>query len=188
MAESSIVVRLNASGHHTFCAKRFDRLNGSRRFYASAMTLLGKQDNAEGTSSYLEIAEFIANQGDPAFIDADLEQLFRRVVFNIAVGNRDDHLRNHGFILNKNGWRLSPAFDINPNIHKAEHVLNIDTVDNRPSLDTAISTAAYYRITEAKAQSISSETVDLVGQWRLLAKGAGISNAEMLLMRLPRGD
>ena len=90
------------------------------------MTLLGK-DVSEGTS-YLELAEFLARRGDPGQIQADLEQLFRRVAFNIAVGNRDDHLRNHGFILGKKGWRLSPAFDVNPSIDKATHVLNIDDV------------------------------------------------------------
>jgi serine/threonine-protein kinase HipA len=71
------------------------------------------------------------------------------VVFNVAVGNRDDHLRNHGFVLSSTGWRLAPAFDVNPNIDKAEHVLNIDDMDNRPDLQTALSTAAFYGLTAA---------------------------------------
>ncbi|WZB63171.1 HipA domain-containing protein [Achromobacter xylosoxidans] len=108
--------------------QRFDRTHGARRFYASAMTLLRKTQS-EGTS-YLELAQFIRAQGDAEHADADLAQLFRRVAFNVAIGNRDDHLRNHGFVLGKTGWCLAPAFDVNPNIDKAEHVLNIDDVDN----------------------------------------------------------
>ena len=92
------VERLGQGGHHTFCVQRFDRTTvnnekpGRRRFYASAMTLLGK-DVSEGTS-YLELAEFLARRGDPDHIQVDLEQLFRRVVFNIVVGNREDHQRH----------------------------------------------------------------------------------------------
>lgn len=103
--------------HRTYCVRRFDRQGGARRFYASAMTLL-RRDQSEG-ASYLDLAHFIRTQGDGRHADADLEQLYRRVVFNVAVGNRDDHLRNHGFILASTGWRLAPAFDVNPNIDKA---------------------------------------------------------------------
>ena len=106
------------------------------------MTLLRKTQS-EGTS-YLELAQFIRAQGDAEHADADLAQLFRRVAFNVAIGNRDDHLRNHGFVLGKTGWRLAPAFDVNPNIDKAEHVLNIDDVDNRPNLQMVLGTAAFY--------------------------------------------
>jgi serine/threonine-protein kinase HipA len=132
---------------HTFCVQRFDRDGGQRRFYASAMTLLRK-DQSEGCS-YLELAQFLRTSGDAATVQSDLAQLFRRVVFNVAVGNRDDHLRNHGFVLSSTGWRLAPAFDVNPNIDKAEHVLNIDDMDNRPDLQTALSTAAFYGLTAA---------------------------------------
>jgi serine/threonine-protein kinase HipA len=107
------LLRLNHA-FHTFCVQRFDRRGAARRFYASAMTLLRK-DHSEGTS-YLELAQFLRTHGDGAHAGADLEQLFRRVAFNVAVGNRDDHLRNHGFVLGVAGWRLAPAFDVNPNV------------------------------------------------------------------------
>ena len=181
----SIVERLGQRGHHTFCVQRFDRTavkNGKpswRRFYASAMTLLGK-DVSEGTS-YLELAEFLARRGDPDHIQADLEQLFRRVVFNIAVGNRDDHLRNHGFILGMKGWRLSPAFDVNPSIDKATHVLNIDDVDNRPSLDTVTGTAAFYRLTPQRASKVIDEIVSVVSEWKSVARRAKIASADIEL-------
>lgn len=162
---------------HTFCVQRFDRANGSRRFYASAMTLLRKKQS-EGTS-YLELAQFIRAQGDAEHADADLEQLFRRVAFNVAVGNRDDHLRNHGFVLGKTGWRLAPAFDVNPNIDKAEHVLNIDDVDNRPSLETVLSTAAFYGLDDVQARQIVDEVVMVVDRWQDAARQMRISNADI---------
>ena len=143
------------------------------------MTLLGK-DVSEGTS-YLELAEFLARRGDPGHIQADLEQLFRRVAFNIAVGNRDDHLRNHGFILGKKGWRLSPAFDVNPSIDKATHVLNIDDVDNRPSLRTLAGTAAFYRLTQDQAGVMIDEVVAVVATWRSVARRAKMAAADIEL-------
>jgi serine/threonine-protein kinase HipA len=141
--------------------------------------MLGK-DVSEGTS-YLELAEFLARRGDPDHIQEDLEQLFRRVAFNVAVGNRDDHLRNHGFILGKRGWRLSPAFDVNPSIDKSTHVLNIDDVDNRPSLETVSATAAFYRLTTQRAKEIIDEVVSVVTEWKSAARRAKIAAADVEL-------
>jgi serine/threonine-protein kinase HipA len=172
-------------GHHTFCVQRFDRTSvvdgnpSRRRFYASAMTLLGK-DVSEGTS-YLELAEFLARRGDPDYIRDDLNQLFRRVAFNVAAGNRDDHLRNHGFILGRRGWRLSPAFDVNPSIDKATHVLNIDDVDNRPSLETVLATAAFYRLALKDARELIDEVVNVVADWKAVARRAKIAVADIEL-------
>lgn len=162
---------------HTFCVQRFDRLGAQRRFYASAMTVLRK-DQSEG-SSYLELAQFLRQSGDAAHVDADLAQLFRRVAFNVAIGNRDDHLRNHGFILGAQGWRLAPAFDVNPNIDKAEHVLNIDDVDNRPDLDTVLSTAHFYGLSASQAQDTLGQVHTAVGAWRHTARRLGISLADI---------
>ena len=179
------VERLGQGRHHTFCVQRFDRTAaagekpGQRRFYASAMTLLGK-DVSEG-GSYLELAEFLARRGDPDHIHLDLEQMFRRVVFNVAVGNRDDHLRNHGFILGKRGWRLSPAFDVNPSIDKATHVLNIDDVDNRPSLNTVLGTAAFYRLNPKRAKALIDDVVDVATGWKAAARRAKIAAADIEL-------
>ncbi|WP_017758317.1 type II toxin-antitoxin system HipA family toxin [Pseudacidovorax intermedius] len=172
------VVRLNTQ-FHTFCVRRFDRVNSARRFYASAMTLL-RREQSEGTS-YLELAQFLRAKGDSAHVDADLEQLFRRVAFNVAVGNRDDHLRNHGFVLGATGWRLAPAFDVNPNIDKAEHVLNIDDVDNRPSLGTVLTTAAFYGLTEERGKQIVEEVVSVVDRWEDAARQAGLASGDVEL-------
>lgn len=172
------LVRLN-NDFRTFCVQRFDRVNGARRFYASAMTLLRKE-HSEGTS-YLELAQFLRSKGDGAHAGADLEQLFRRVAFNVAVGNRDDHLRNHGFVLGANGWWLAPAFDVNPNIDKAEHVLNIDDADSRPSLETVLTTAQFYGLSADRAKQVVEEVASAVDSWRDAARKAGIAAGDVEL-------
>ena len=174
------LLRLN-NDFHTYCVQRFDRVGGTRRFYASAMTLLRK-DQSEGTS-YLELAQLMRSMGDSRHAHSDLEQLFRRVAFNVCVGNRDDHLRNHGFILARTGWRLAPAFDVNPNIDKAEHVLNIDDSDNRPALDTVVASAAFYGLTPERAKIVVEEVASAVDGWRDEARKAGISAADIALTR-----
>jgi serine/threonine-protein kinase HipA len=90
-------------------------------------------------------------------------------------------LRNHGFVLSSTGWRLAPAFDVNPNIDKAEHVLNIDDMDNRPDLQTALSTAAFYGLTAAQGRHIVDEVMDVVGTWRDVAHQARIPRADIEL-------
>jgi serine/threonine-protein kinase HipA len=173
-------LKIGGSGYHTFCVQRFDRSGQGRKFYASAMTLLGAQESEDGAHSYLEIAEFLSNYGDPLTLQADLEQLFRRVVFNVAVGNRDDHLRNHGFLLNRNGWRLAPAFDPNPSVDKDTHVLNLDDVDNRPSIATVRATAPHYRMQAEQADRIINSVRSAVKNWEGLAKQQGLPAEERL--------
>jgi serine/threonine-protein kinase HipA len=143
------------------------------------MTLLRKE-HSEGVS-YLELAQFLRSNGDGPHAGTDLEQLFRRVAFNVAVGNRDDHLRNHGFVLGTNGWRLAPAFDVNPNIDKAEHVLNIDDADNRPSLETVLTTARFYGLAAERANQVVEEVASAVDDWRDAARRAGIAAGDVEL-------
>ena len=175
--------KIGHSGYHTFCVRRFDRVGKSRRFYASAMTMLRAKETADGSNSYLELAAFLSDYGDPDSIDTDLAQLFRRVVFNVIVGNRDDHLRNHGFLLDRRGWRLAPAFDMNPAIDKEAHVLNLDEVDNRPSLEHVRATASYYRLQSAAADQIIHEVVEAVKNWEELARRHGLPSLERLEAR-----
>ena len=99
----------------------------------------------------------------------------------MAVGNRDDHLRNHGFVLGANGWRLAPAFDVNPNIDKAEHVLNINDADSNPSLKTVLTTARFYGLTADQAKHIVEEILDAVNGWPAAAKRAGIAAGDIEL-------
>lgn len=166
---------------HTFAVSRFDRMAGTRRAYASAMTLLGT--TREEMHSYLELIAVIERNGTSSQIAGDLEQLFRRVMFNVLVGNRDDHLRNHGFLRQGNGWRLSPAFDVNPNPHKSDHVLAIDEADTTPDTSLLLATADYYRLSKAKAHAIANEVRKAIGGWETLARRLGARSSEITLMQ-----
>ena len=164
------------SGYHTFLVKRFDRRGDNRRFFASAMTMLGHRDTED--ASYLELAEFLATFGETENIASDLEELFTRVAFNVATANRDDHLRNHGFIRSPAGWRLAPAFDINPSFRKDEHVLALDLHDRRPDMEVVLSTAGFYRLERGHAKNIVVEVSNAVGEWRTRARKLGLSRQE----------
>ena len=168
------------SKHHTFLSKRFDRVKGNGRIhFASAMILLGYSDGAEGVS-YLNLAEFIMQNG--ANVKDDLEELWRRIVFNISVKNTDDHLRNHGFLLTPGGWILSPAFDVNPVYHGRGLTLNISETDNSLDFDLATSVAKYFRVSENKATTIISEVKQASGKWQKVAKVYKIPAIEQDLM------
>lgn len=112
MAESKI--EKISTNFHTFFTKRFDRKQSKRIHFASAITMTGKNEEIlkSETASYLDLAEFIHFNG--VNIKAELEQLWRRIVFNIYISNTDDHLRNHGFLLSEKGWKLAPAYDLKP--------------------------------------------------------------------------
>lgn len=170
--------------YYTYLTKRFDRNEkGERIHFASAMTLLGYTDGAGHDTgvSYLEIAEFLMKNG--ADVNTDLEELWRRIVFHICVKNTDDHLRNHGFILEEKGWRLSPAYDINPNEFGSGLSLNISETDNSLNLDLALSVAEYFRVDKQKAKVIIDQIKKSVSNWRKVANDIGISRAEQDRMR-----
>jgi len=168
------------SERHTFLSKRFDRTeNGERIHFASAMTLLGQIDGAT-VASYLDMAEFILrNSASP---NANLQELWRRIVFFIAVKNTDDHLRNHGFLLTPNGWTLSPAYDVNPVYSGTGLTLNISETDNALNWDLARSVAKYFRVEDKLATEIISHTRKMVGQWPKIASKYKIKRSEQELM------
>ena len=168
--------------YNTFLTRRFDRDNGKRIHFASAMTMTGNTEASikESAPSYLEIVEFIENYG--ADVEANLHQLWRRIVFNIAISNTDDHLRNHGFMLTDKGWILSPAYDLNPSIEKDGLSLNIDMDDNAMSFDLAKSVGIYFRLSENEMETILSEVLGVVKNWESKAKRIGIKRSEVELM------
>ncbi|MFI5139362.1 MAG: type II toxin-antitoxin system HipA family toxin [Sphingobacteriales bacterium] len=164
--------------YHTFFTRRFDRKNGERIHFASAMTMTGHNEDINKTDppSYLDLAEFIQYSG--ANIEEDLHQLWRRIIFNIAISNTDDHLRNHGFILSNNGWHLSPAFDINPSADKNGLALNIDSNNNALDFGLAKSVGQYFQLREEQMDDIIHEIIHAVSKWRTVATDIGISRAE----------
>jgi len=174
------MARIYGGPQHTFLSQRFDRTpKGERLHFASAMTLLSQTDGATG-ASYLQIAEFILQNGVSP--DEDLEELWRRIVFYIAVKNTDDHLRNHGFLLTPNGWRLSPAYDVNPNSSGTSLTLNISETDNSMEFDLARSVARYFRITDKAAATIIAHTQKTVAGWQKIASKYKIKHSEQDLM------
>jgi serine/threonine-protein kinase HipA len=177
------MTRKFSGNHHTYLIKRFDRTNnGMRIHFASALTMLGYNDGTDAGdgASYLELAKFLIQHG--ANVDKDLEELWRRIVFSICVSNTDDHLRNHGFLLVKNGWTLSPAFDINPNESRTGLSLNINESDNSLDLNLAFEVAEYFRVNKNRAVEIVETTKKAVSDWRIYGKKFGISKEEQELM------
>ncbi len=168
----------------TYLVKRFDRILNKRVHFASAMTLLGKTDGAsaaEGTS-YLDIAAFIKSYG--AHPRRDLIELWKRIVFNMAVSNTDDHLRNHAFIFTENGWRLSPLYDVNPVPYGDELSLNVDEADNSINIDLAIETAVRFGISRTDATNDAKDILVIVREnWEKLATAYGLSRRLIEEMR-----
>ncbi len=164
-----------AANRAVFTARRFDRRHGGRRVpFMSALTALEASDN--DTRSYLEVAEFLRREG--AAVNEDLRQLWRRIVFNLLVSNTDDHLRNHGFLRAPQGWRLSPAYDLNPvpiDVKPRIHSLAIDEFDGTASLDTAMGVAPMFGILEGEARAIAAEVGRAVRGWRDVAARIGLT-------------
>lgn len=165
--------------YHALLSKRFDRLtDGRRKHFASALTLLGLTDGCDAKSGngYLDIVDFIIlNCRD---VNENLRQLYRRVAFNIAIGNSDDHFRNHGFLLTPRGWTLSPAYDMNPTLNEYQALL-INSNTNQADLDVLLDSSDEYMIGKDEAKRIIDEVKTGVSQWKTIALRLGIAKREM---------
>lgn len=170
------------AGKAILLMERFDRNGEYRVPFISALTMVGASDGEE--RSYLDIVEGISQYGERP--DDDLRELWRRLVFNILVSNTDDHLRNHGFLHSAGGWKLSPAYDMNPvPLDIGPRVLSVavdEHGDRSASLQLAIETAGYYGIDEDDARQVSNEIAQAVSQWRNLAGKFGIPAAQQTYM------
>ena len=165
--------------HHTLLSRRFDRTeDGKRIHFASAMTLLGLNDGDNATTGhgYIDIVDFIISSCTD--VDANLRELFRRVAFNICVGNSDDHFRNHGFLLTSKGWTLSPAYDMNPTLNEYQSLL-ISNSSNKADLAILLDACEDYMLNRKTAEKIVSEEIEAVKGWRELVVRLGISKREM---------
>ncbi len=159
----------------TYISKRFDRDADKRIHFASAMTILGKEDGESNECSYLDLLEFLLSFG--AMPKEDAKELWRRIVFNIAIKNTDDHLRNHGFIWSRKGWILSPAYDINPNPDGS--CLSLNIMENSSLLDfnLALDTSFYYGVSRADGEKYIATVVSVVEKnLSIIAKKAGIGD------------
>jgi serine/threonine-protein kinase HipA len=164
------MVKSLSGRYHTFLTKRFDRSDtGERIHFASAMTMLGHMDgdSYRGGASYLEIADFLTSQG--ASVNSDLQELWTRIVFNIMIANTDDHLRNHGFLMTKKGWILSPAYDLNPDENGTGLSLNISLTDNAMDPELALEVIEFFRMDRDRGVRIIERLKESVSRWRRVA-------------------
>ncbi|MCE3045210.1 type II toxin-antitoxin system HipA family toxin [Legionella sp. 16cNR16C] len=159
--------------------RRFDRQSAQRVPFLSAMSMLGAKDN--DPHSYLDIAYAIMQNG--ANPNSDLEELWRRIIFSVLISNTDDHLRNHGFLYERNkGWRLSPAYDVNPTpveIKARMLSTSINYDDPTASIDLALSIIEDFRIKKATALKIIKEVALAVSEWRSVATRLGLIKREI---------
>lgn len=178
-AETSIIP--TGDKHHALLSKRFDRTADGRRIhFASAMTLMGLTDgsDAQTGNGYLDIVDFILQ--NCCKVEESLRQLYRRVAFNIAIGNTDDHFRNHGFLLTPRGWTLSPAYDMNPTTNEYQSLL-ITSSTNKADLNILLEASEEYMIGKEEAARIIQEVAATVKDWRKMAATLGIAKREMEL-------
>ena len=177
---SECMLKKFSGKHHTFLTKRFDRDDeGKRIHFASAMTMLNHTDHLND-ASYLEFIEFILRNGSN--VSGDLEEIWKRIIFNICVKNTDDHLRNHGFLLNDGGWSLSPAYDLNPNESGTGLSLNINDKDNSLDLNVALEVAELFRISKKRANEIIYTVTNTCSKWKYFAKKFKVSKSEIEIM------
>lgn len=167
----------------TFLIRRFDRERDERIHFASAMNLLGYQDGdgAKTGASYLDLVDLIERYGSN--VNEDLEELWRRIVFNVCVQNTDDHLRNHGFLLSDQGWTLSPAYDLNALPWGGGLALNIDENNNACDMDLVRRVGQYFRLSKERQESILTEVSEAVGAWEKYATKLGLKRSEIEQMR-----
>lgn len=173
-------VKKLASNYHTYLSQRFDRTSDNKRIhFASAMTLLQRTDGDDADSgvSYVDLVGFIKSECTD--VTANLEELFRRVLFSVCVSNTDDHLRNHGFLYTEVGWTLSPAYDINANETGTGLKLNIDEEDNSLDIELVLKTAPYYLLSEKRATEIKDEVINAVSNWRKIAAKYKVAPTEI---------
>ena len=164
--------------YHTLLSQRFDRTQeGKRIHFASAMTLLGLSDGDNATTGhgYLDIVDFIIQSCTD--VERNLQELYRRVAFNICIGNTDDHFRNHGFLLTAKGWTLSPAYDMNPTLSEYQSLL-VSLTSNKAELSILLDACEDYMLNRKTAEKMISGVIEAVKGWRELATRLSISKRE----------
>ena len=158
--------------------QRFDRRGTARIPYISARTALGKTGTELG--SYTEMVDFMRLHAADAAVD--FRELYLRLIFTILVSNKDDHLKNHGFLYVGAGrWRLSPVFDLNPAPDRNPHLETAIVEGGRHdrSIALAFEPAPYFEVDEAQARQMIRETAQRVsGEWREALRKVGLAGAQ----------
>lgn len=157
--------------------RRFDRVDGQRIPFLSAMGMLGSRPFDPEERSYLDVAQAILDNG--SFPSRDLEELWRRIIFMVLISNMDDHLMNHGFLHDGKGWMLSPAYDLNPIPDHRGMKTPIVPNDPTPSVNLAFSIISNFRIGKPRAIEIAWEVKSAVDGWRCVAEQLGLTSQEI---------
>ena len=175
----------DVAGKPVLLLRRFDRVDGMRIPFLSAMSMLGAVDNE--ARSYLDFVDALRQHG--AAPKEDMHALWRRIIFSVLISNTDDHLRNHGFLYEgPDGWRLAPAYDLNPvpvDIKPRILTTAIDLDDGTASVDLAMSVAEYFELTPDEARSVVTKVESAVEKWREAAAGLGLSAGQIAAWHQP---
>jgi serine/threonine-protein kinase HipA len=169
------------SEYHTLLSKRYDRTDDGRRIhYASALTMLGLKDGtgADEGYGYLDIVDFIIRGCTD--VEKNIRELYRRVAFNICIGNSADHFRNHGFLLTAKGWILSPAFDLNPTLNRYQGIM-ISRDTNEADLTALLNASEDYFIPREEAWEIIKSVKEALKDWQKVAKRLGAQERDINL-------
>ena len=178
VAETQVIKA--GTGQDILLSKRFDRTEDNKRIHmASSLTVLGLTDGdgQRNGKGYLDIVDFIISGGGN-HIEANLEELYKRVAFNICIGNTDDHFRNHAFLLGKDGWELSPAYDMNPTNSMFQALL-IDANTNESSLNHLYNAHELYMLDETTARGIIMDVTRNMKYWESMAEDIGLPRREI---------
>lgn len=175
---------LNADNEHPILlVRRFDRKGKQRIPFMSAMTMLERDENSRDGASYIELSDALTRYSSQPRLDKF--ELWQRMTFNAMAGNIDDHLRNHGFLREQQGWRLSPAYDINPTnetFERRAHQLSFDGSSSRPSLATCIELAAFFGLTQEETNIALAKIGNAIENWQATAKKNGLRSQELKRM------
>jgi len=165
---------VQVDGRSVLVTRRFDRRDGARVPFLSALAMVGATDG-DPARSYLEIADALRRHG--VRVDENLTELWSRIVFNVLISNTDDHLRNHGMLRDVGGWVLAPAYDLNPfppDVRPRVHALALDEASHDSSLDTVLEVAGDFGLRGTDARRIARRVAGVVTRWREVAGDVGI--------------
>ncbi len=171
---------IRVGNRNVMLTRRFDRVAAAkgiaRRHFISGLTLLGLREDEASRGSYPALADSLRKRVDD--FKRDGAQLFRRMIFNMLISNDDDHLRNHAIILDKNGWKLSPAYDLVPHAQGSYtriQGIGVSTRSREATLTNALSEASRFGLTEPRATEIAVEVRRGVEKWGTVFRESGIS-------------
>ncbi|MEB0021069.1 HipA domain-containing protein [Actimicrobium sp. CCI2.3] len=169
---------ITLAGQHVLLVRRFDRDAGTRIHFASARTLLIADGLRKGDMGYADLADVLRREARAP--QANCQQLFRRMVFNLLIENTDDHEKNHALLFQQGHWNLSPAFDLQPQLLGVGYQsLRLGKQGAQALLSNALSDCGRFMLTSDEASHIAHDVLAQVRQWEQVFVRCGVSNADI---------